>query len=139
MSVFCDQCGSLLPPNRACPNTNCSEHKFLQVVPEVRTVPSEINAHATKGMLGHYRYSTSDDSGRRKKRLFQLYVDLLIHSGANQVYVESFGPPRSDQRVSRIEIIMSGLNEFSWGSPDIRNQDINWLKMRHSSNLRDNL
>ena len=123
-SIFCDDCGSLLAPNGAGHTKKCRFYLG-------RVIPSSVNAYATVGMLGYYKYTVSAPEDLRRKRLLRLYGDELMHSGENADYVNSFGPPRSDRRVSRISEIMDGLNEFTGGASR-RNADYHWLWNIHN-------
>ena len=133
---FCEECGSLLPPNGACTNNKCPNYSHLP--PSGRcTVPPTVDTHADLGILGLYNYTTSEPKERRRKRLLHLYVDELVHSNVNRIYVELLGPPRSDKRVSRIVQIMDGLNEFAWGDPGKRTADARYLEGVHENEKND--
>ena len=126
----------MLPPNGACTNNKCPNYSHLP--PSQRcTVPPTVDEYADLGILGLYKYTTSDPKERRRKRLLQLYVDELVHSNVNRIYVELLGPPRSDKRVLRIVEIMDGLNEFAWGDPGKRTADARYLKGVHENEKKD--
>ena len=125
----------MLPPNGACTNNKCPNYSHLPPSQRI-TVPPTVG-NGDLGILGFYKYTTSDPKERRRKRLLQLYVDELVHSNVNRTYVELLGPPRSDERVDRIVQIMGGLNKFQWGDPRKRTADSRYLEGVHENEKKD--
>ena len=131
-TLFCDGCGGLLPPNAVCKNNKCPEYTILPP-PRVQVIPLHVDSYKEVGILGFYGYTLTIKEEKRRNRLLQLYVDLLVHSGGNREYVEAMGHPSSDTRVRRIISILDGLNEFTPGDPNKRKNDSEFLDKIHKN------
>ena len=87
-------------------------------------IPNKVNSSeyapyqtGLTSLLGYFKYSRAKDCGseqRRETLEFIISAGPLIPSNGNREYIESFGPPNSEQRIEAIIYQLQRLLNGSW-------------------------
>lgn len=86
-------------------------------------IPNKVNSNeyvpqtGLTSLLGYFKYSRAKDCDteqRRESLDFIINAGPLIPSEGNRLYIESFGPPNSEQRIKAIINQIQRLLNGSW-------------------------
>jgi hypothetical protein len=86
-------------------------------------IPNKVNSNeyvpqtGLTSLLGYFKYSRAKDCDteqRRESLDFIINAGPLIPSDGNRLYIESFGPPNSDERIEAVIYQLSRLLNGKW-------------------------